>query len=308
MKKLITRTVLFFLLSLCVFAENVRIATLAGPTAIPLAFFLEEKKVPASFEQFSSPQLAVPKLLKGEIDIAFLPPNLAAKVYNSSAKNLQVLGLSGNGNLFLISKDKTISSFADLAGKTIYVAGKGATPEYVFRTLLKKNNVKNVTLDFSIASQNLAAMLIENKITYALVPEPFASLATLKSTEVFRTIDVQKEFAKIFSDKKNYPLSLVVVRKEFAEKNKSLVKKIVKAFSSAITKTNENPKKAGELCEKYSLGLAPAVVEKAIPYANFTWQNAKDAKSEIENLLLIFLQFDADSIGGKLPDEKFYFK
>ena len=155
--------------------KQVRIGILNGPSAIPCAYLIENKNSPEvknlAFENFASVQTELPKLLKGELDIGFLPPNIAAKVFNSSNKKIVCLGVTGNGNLYLLSKTGFPQNFSleSLKGKTVQCAGQGATPEFIFKYLLSKNGLQNqVNLDFSIPNANIAAALISDKIEFAL--------------------------------------------------------------------------------------------------------------------------------------------
>ena len=203
-------------------AQEIRLGVLNGPSCIPAGYLLNEKEpvksATVTYEKFAEPTALLPKMLKGEIDIGFLPANVAAKVYNSSNGALQVCAITGNGNLSLITTDSSIKQLADLKGKTVAVAGQGATPEYMFRYLLEKNGIAadsadGVTLDFSIPTAQIAAQLISGKIDYAVVPEPFATVAQTKSDKVFVAIDFQAEYEYFEGKGKIYPLTVMVVTK-----------------------------------------------------------------------------------------------
>ena len=291
-------------------AQSVRLGVLNGPSCIPAAYLLNE-----NVEKFAEPQALLPKMLKGEIDVGFLPANVAAKVYNSSNGAIRCCAITGNGNLSVITTDPSIKQLADLNRKTVAVAGQGATPEYLMRYLLQKNGIaadtkEGVTLDFSIPTAQIAAQLISGKIDYAVVPEPFATVAQIKSDKVMVAIDLQSEYEYFEGKGKIYPLTVMVVTKNFAEKNPKALKAFLSDYEKSLKKTLQNPKEAGELCEKFGLGLAAPIVAKSIPKANYVFissSNAK-AKDKVEELLNIFLSFDEASIGGKLPDKDFYCK
>ena len=102
----------------------------------------------------------------------------------------------------------------------------------------------------------------------------------------------------------------MVVTKDFAKKNSKALKAFLTDYQSSLNKTLENPAEAGKLCEDFGLGLAAAIVAKSVPKANYVYIPASkaDAKKKIEELLNFFLEFDATSIGGKLPDKGFYYK
>lgn len=272
------------------------IAVLNGPSAIPCAYLMEEKPE-YNYLSCASAQIALPKLIKGEADIGFLPPNLAAKVYTDNKGALLCLGICGNGNLFLITKNQDFTDLSQLEGKTIACAGQGATPEYVMNYILNKKGIKDVTLDFSTPNAQIAAMVLSGKFEYALAPEPFASVAKEKDSAV-KLVSISKEFSAITGGS-DFPMTLLVVNKKYAENHKKEISKFINQYEKAVKRTVKTPWEAAELSEKHELGLKAVVAQKAIPNCAFTWIPAKKSKAEIEMLLKLFNQ--------PLPDAGFYY-
>ena len=167
--------------------KKINVAILNGPSCIPISFMMEENsnstKSKYVFEKFANPQAVLPKMVKNEIDIAFMPLNVAAKAYNLSEK-IKCVAICGNGNLSLVTKDANIKQFSDIKDKEVYVAGQGSTPEYMFLYLLNQNGIK-ANLNFSVPTANIPSYLIENQIDYAVLPEPFAKTLLLISGLTF---------------------------------------------------------------------------------------------------------------------------
>ncbi len=272
------------------------IAVLNGPSAIPCSYLMEEKPE-YNYLSCASAQIALPKLIKGEADIGFLPPNLAAKVYTDNKGALLCLGICGNGNLFLITKNQDFTDLSQLEGKTIACAGQGATPEYVMNYILNKKGIKDVTLDFSTPNAQIAAMVLSGKFEYALAPEPFASVAKEKDSAV-KLVSISKEFSAVTGGS-DFPMTLLVVNKKYAENHKKEISKFINQYEKAVKRTVKTPWEAAELSEKHELGLKAVVAQKAIPNCAFTWIPAKKSKAEIEMLLKLFNQ--------PLPDAGFYY-
>ncbi|MCR5766308.1 MAG: ABC transporter substrate-binding protein [Treponema sp.] len=293
MKKNIFAILIFFMIS-CLSAQT--IAVLNGPSAIPCAYLMEEKPE-YNYLSCASAQIALPKLIKGEADIGFLPPNLAAKVYTDNKGALLCLGICGNGNLFLITKNQDFTDLSQLKGKTIACAGQGATPEYVMNYILNKKGIKDVTLDFSTPNAQIAAMVLSGKFEYALAPEPFASVAKEKDSAV-KLVSISKEFSAVTGGS-DFPMTLLVVNKKYAETHKREISKFINQYEKAVKRTVKTPWEAAELSEKHELGLKAVVAQKAIPNCAFTWIPAKKSKAEIEMLLKLFNQ--------PLPDAGFYY-
>lgn len=298
---------------------QVRVGVLNGPSCVPLSFLMEDVvSINGEYLEYENcPDAAslLPKLIKNEIDIGFLPANVAAKVYNSSKKSLICTAITGEGNIVLITKDSNIKNFNDLVGKTVYVAGQGATPDYMLRYLLSKNGIPSysdnniqdgVNLNYSIPTAQLAAQLLAGKIDYAVVPEPFATVATLKDGSVKYAISLQNEYKKLTRNS-NYPLTVMVASRKFAENKTEVLNKFLDEYSLSYEKTLANVREAARLCELHNLGLTANVIVNSIPYANYTFVPARDGKDRIYALLQIFLDFDETSVGGKLPDDEFFY-
>ena len=290
-------------------------AVLNGPTGIPSAYFFENKPdlggAELEIEVLNGANLELPKLLKGEVQLGVLPVNVAAKAFNSS-KAITAVAVIGYGNVYLITTDSNYKSLADLKGKAVAVAGQGATPDYMFRYILDKNGLKAgedadcVKLDYSTPNAELAAAVISGKFQYAVVPEPFATVATSKTASVKRALNLSDEYGK-FNNGKNYPLSLLVANAKFASENKDVVNAYVDAYAQAVEWTNANPNKAGVLVQKNTLGLMAPVAAKAIPNCAFVCKDIAGERQSIEDFLNIYLSFAPQAIGGKLPSDEFYY-
>ena len=305
---------LFFSLFVCfAFCFPQKIGVLKGPSGIPSAYLMENFSDNVEYEVFSGANFLLPKLIKGEVEIGFLPPNVAAKVYNVNKGAVLMAAVCGNGMVSLVTKDSSIKRLKDLKGKEIFVAGQGATPDFMFRYILKQNKIKfdgtknSVRLSYSVPNAEIAPSLILGKIQYAVVPEPFATVACEKDKNIFRAVDFQKEFFAL-SEIENFPMTLIAVNANFAKSNPEKVKKFLEEYKKASEWTLKNPKEAGPLVEKFQLGLNARIVEKAIPKCAFVFETGNNARNEIEKLLSVFMEFEPASVGGKLPDGGFYFE
>jgi NitT/TauT family transport system substrate-binding protein len=296
---------------------QLRVAALNGPSSVPMAYLFENTPVldgvPTVFEVAAGPDMLVPRLIKGEIDIGILPINLAAKVYTANNGSVVLGAIVGEGMINLVTKDPSVASLEDLRGKEIYVAGQGATPDYMFRYLLAARGVAivdapdptGVTLNYSIPPAELAPALISGRIAYAVVPEPFATVVVNAAPDFRRAIDFQKEFAAL--EHSSYPVTALVIRADFARDNPEIAGLFLDNMREAIDWTNTHPAEAGALVQKHTLGLQGPIAAKSIPNSAFRFSAAADARPGVEKLLGIFLSSDPSSVGGKLPERGFYF-
>ena len=65
---------------------------------------------------------------------------------------MQAIDINTLGVLYVVENGDQVQSIADLKGKTLYLTGKGTTPDYVIQYLLKANGVTtdDVTLEYKI--------------------------------------------------------------------------------------------------------------------------------------------------------------
>lgn len=295
-------------------AKTITIATLAGPSSIPLLYMKENTTKIAGYtvlwQDCTDAKQELPKLLNGEVDIGFLPPNISAKVFNQTGK-ITNLGVCGNGMVYLITKDENLTALSQLKGKKIAVAGMGATPDYLFKYILQNNDIAldTVDLDFSIPNAQIAAMLLTGKVDYAVVPEPFATVACKKDPQVRRAFDLQQEYANIAKTTGDFPMTLMVGTQSFTSDKSSakVIKALQQEYDKAQKWTKEHCKEAALLSQKYGLSLSSTVVESAIPNAAFVYETPLASRKRLEAFLSVFMQFDSTSVGEKLPGDAFYF-
>jgi NitT/TauT family transport system substrate-binding protein len=260
-----------------------------------------------AIEAVASPDLAIARMSSGELDVAALPVNLAAKLYKAGL-GYKLVAVVGNGMVSFLTSDPSIKTITDLRGKDIYVAGQGATPEYLFRYLLKKSGLdpdKDVQLKFSMPYPEIAASLAVGKIQYAILPQPFSTLALAKNQALLRPINIDALY-RAFTGQNAYPMSVLVAKSSFLDARPAEAKRILEAVRASIRWVVENPVDAGSMVERFDMGLSAAVAAKAIPDTAYTFSTALESRAAIEGLLSIFLGFDPKSIGGSLPDASFY--
>ncbi len=295
-------------------AVTINIVNPAGsPTLSMLKLMKEEpsigENVTTNYEMVLTTDNLVEKLTSGEADIAVVPTNLAAKLYNRNLEYKLASTVIG-GNLFIVS-DEEVAGWEDLKGKEITTIGQGMTPDILLRYLMKENGVnpdEDVTIKYMAGSTELAPAYISGNIKTSMMPEPMLSTVKIKKEDTKVVIDLQEEWNKIKGTENGYPQASILIKNELIENNPEVVEKFLNELENSITWLNENPEKAGEYAEELEIGLPKAVVAKSLKGSNISYTSAEDAEKSINEYLQVLMDFSADSIGGKLPDENFYYK
>jgi NitT/TauT family transport system substrate-binding protein len=300
-------------------AVTLQVAALKGPTGIGMIKMFRDRpalgeNVGAEYTAYGSPDVLVPRLVKGELDIAALPGNLAANLYNRGAP-YRLAGIIGNGVLYLVSTDPQVVSLESLAGRTVQNVARGATPEFVVRHILEKRGLAaSVDVRFQYNHAELAQLLIAGRETLGVLPEPFASKVLGAARGARIVVDFQEEWAAVHGGRGLYPMSVLVARKSLYDGNggDAGVSGALENFLVEFRKSQEwvlsRPLEAGVLAEELQFGLTAGEAAAAIPRCNLVFVDAAEARPVLEEFLGIFLDFAPESIGGKLPDEGFYKK
>jgi len=260
-------------------------------------------------EALAQADLMAARFLSGEAEVGILPPNVAAKIA-SSGKDIKAVAVVGAGMLSLFSSDPSVRRLEDLRGKTVEVAGQGATPDYVFRKILASNDLsadRDLRFGYSLANPEIAQSLIAGRISSALLPEPFATMALMGKSDLKSVLDIQDEWIKA-GGAGNYPMTLLVADGAFASANPEALGEILDAVKKSIEWVCSNPAEAGTLVEKHGLGIRAAVAAAAIPKSNYVFIPAAEARPSLESLFSVFLENSPVSIGGFLPGDGFYWR
>ena len=295
-------------------AVTAKVAALKGPTSMGMVKMMADQKDAKEknyeFTIGSSPDEIAPKFLKGEFDIVALPSNLASILYNKSQGKVQVLAINTLGILYLMENGDTVKSIEDLKGKTVYSSGKGAVPEYAFNYILKANGLNpdtDLRVEYKSEHTEALAALLNDKSGLAVLPQPFATVATLKNKDLRTALDLSKEWDKASKNAKSTMITgVVVVNKDFAAKYPEKIKKFMADYKASIDYTNTNVDDAAKLIEENNI-VPAAVAKKAIPQCNITYIDGSDMKDKLSGYLQVLFEANPKSIGGKMPADDFYY-
>ena len=294
--------------------SGVRIAGLKGPTTMGLVNLLDmERKGTATqhydLQLYGAADEIVPKLIKGELDMAAIPANLAATLYQKTNGGIQVMAVNTLGVLYVVEKGNTIHSFADLKGRTILSTGKGTTPEYVLRYLLTQNGLdpdRDVKIEYcSEASEVTAQMAASKKDAIAVLPQPYVTAAQMKDSSLRVALDLTKEWNKVCDTQ--LITGVTVVRTEYARQNPDIVANFLKDYETSITAAQTNVANTAALCEETGVVAKKAIAQKALPQCNIVYRVGDEMKADVNAYLQVLYDASPAAVGGKLPDAAFYY-
>lgn len=290
---------------------TINLGVLKGPTGMGAAQLMEDNEDDSSYNHYeftvaASPDEITAKIINGELTAAAVPTNLASVLYNKTEGQIQIAAVNTLGTLYILENGGTISSAADLSGKTIYSAGQGATPEYCLNYILEKNNITDAEVVFKSEHAEVVSALASGEADIALLPEPNVT-AALSSVEGLRiALDITDEWRKAGGGE--LVMGCIIAQKDFINANPVAFDEFLNEYRDSIDYTNNSPAAAAELMEKFGIVPKSAVALKAIPTSNIAYMDGGEMKTAVSSYLEILMEADAKSVGGELPDDEFYFE
>lgn len=290
----------------------VSVAMLKGPTGVGALGLMDknnkkETSQPYTISVVTGPDEAMAGLINGDYQIAALPANVAAALYQKSEGDIRVAAINTLGALYVLERGNFIQTVQDLEGKTIYATGQGATPEYVLKHILDKNGVTNVDIQFMQDHAELAGAIAAGSAEIALLPEPNVTSVLLKSPETRIALDIQEQWEKV-EDDAALAMGCIAVSKDFYEQQPEALEIFIKEYRESVVYVENHLQEAAALAEQYEVISNQAAAIQAIPHCSIVFIDGEDMQNKLQGFYEILLQANPKSIGGKLPDETFYIK
>ena len=292
---------------------NYTIATLKGPSSMGMIRLIDSlsqgDKINVQVKILNEPLQVRKMMIDGSADFAILPTTMAAIVYNKGMK-YKLIAIPVWGTLYLFGSDTTVNRWEDLRGKKVNVMARGMTPDVLFRYLLQKNGLnpdKDLTLDYSFPSHiDLANAVAAGQAKLGVISEPLASLAMQNNNSVKRIFSLNDEWNKY----EGIPLAetAFMAKNSVIDNNRQIVEKLISGYEASTKWVNQNPDSAALLIVKYNILPNTEVALNAIPRSNLKFVRAKGIQKQIEDYLNVFYQMNPDIIGGKIPDEDFFYQ
>ncbi|MBQ1183407.1 MAG: ABC transporter substrate-binding protein, partial [Clostridia bacterium] len=292
---------------------DMTVACMTGPTGVGMAKLMADSDAKTTANNYTFTVAAAAteinaKFLKGEINIASVPTNVAATLYNKTQGKVRMLAVNTYGVLSILEKGDTIKSIADLKGKTIYSTGKGQNPEFIFKHILTKNGIdpeKDVTINF-VSSEDLVQKLISGEAEVALAPEPAATTVMIKNAGLRRALSINDEWSKVSNTQ--LMMGCVIALDSYVTANPEAVAKFLEEYEKSIKFATENVDEAATHCATYKITASEAIAKKAIPTCNLCYVTGSDMKTNVNGYLNVLFTANAESIGGAMPKDDFYYE
>ena len=295
---------------------TVRVGSLKGPTTMGLVNMMEwsengELPFDAEFTMATAADEITAKLVGGELDIALVPANLASVLYNKTEGGVSVIDINTLGVLYGVTGDESISSLSDLEGKTVYMTGQGTTPQYAMDYILAQNGLTDsVTIEYRSEATEIAAMFAEDPSIIAVLPQPFATVCQVQNEGVREFMNLNEEWDKCADSGDSMLLTgVTIVSRDFLDAHKE--DGLISAFISTQRLSSEaaslDAAHTAELVAEAGIIEKAPIAEKALPKCGIACITDEEMKGALEGYLEVLFEANAQSVGGKLPGDDFYY-
>ncbi len=298
--------------------DRIRLVGTIGPMSIPLAYMKEHHRLASianetTLEIWANPTQLQAIITGGQGDFISLPTNSAAIFYNKGV-SLQLLDCSIWNILYLVTSDTTINSIKDLKNKKVVVPYQGAVPDALFQVILKQqgiNSSSDIEIIYATDPVQGSQLLLSGKEKYVLLSEPAATSVILRgqssSSSFTRALNMQTEYAKSVAG--GTPIAGTVALGPIKNRP-DVIKTFVSEYRKAVQWMLKNPVAAGEIGARIlaEQGFTSEVLTQSMQNINWDFVLAASAQPDIEKFFNALMQVSPNFIGGKLPDDGFYYK
>lgn len=290
---------------------GVNVMVLNGTTGFGMAKLMAdaqsgEAALNYRFAVESDASVVTAALISGDCDIAALPTNAAATVYNKTEGGVKMLAINTLGVLYLVVNGETVAvdSLNDLAGMTVYAPAQN--PTFLLRALLDAAGVENVTVDNSYAQPaDLRTALAAGEVDIAILPEPMVTIARAANDKLTTALDLTAEWDKV-QPEGSLVQGCVVARTEFAAAHPNEIAAFLQEYEASIAYLSEDAEAAGALIEQTGVFTNGAVAAKAIPNCNVCFVAGEAMQTAMDSFCSILFALEPAAVGGAVPDADFY--
>jgi len=290
---------------------------LYGPTGIALVGMADAARRGEARHDYNvtfvaSPDIIQGRILSGELDIAAMPTNLAAVLYNRTDGEITMIALSRLSVLHIVQAPgegaEEIRSIEDLRGRTLHTHGQGTTQEYVLNFLLTQAGLDPETdleIVFHPEHAAVVAHMLDGRADVGMLPQPFVTTIAMQNPEFVPVLDISQEWLTVTGGVE-LAMSCIVVRSDFLELNPQVVLDFLEDFAASARFAMDNMEEAAQLVGEFEI-ISEAVALRAIPYTNISSVSGLEMKTAVQAYLMVLYEQNPASVGGALPDEGFFF-
>ncbi|MDO4290625.1 MAG: ABC transporter substrate-binding protein [Eggerthellaceae bacterium] len=289
-------------------ADALRVVSMKGPTSVGLASMMQQEQ--GQFTVVAAADEIGPMLLQDQVDVACVPANVAATLYQKTDGQIRVVDVNTLGVLSVVTADSSVDSVAALEGRTVYMTGKGAVPEYTLRALLSAAglDMEDVDVQFKSEPAEVAALLAQDATAVGILPQPYATSINLKNPSIVATVDLTQAWDELVgADGGSVVTGVTVAKASFVEENPAVIDEFLARHAASAAVAQDDPASVAQAVVDLGIIENAQLAEAAIPRCNVVCLTGADMKTALAGYLAKLYEQDPASVGGALPGDDFYY-
>jgi NitT/TauT family transport system substrate-binding protein len=290
-----------------------------GPMAIPMAYLVVNDKLAEVAESTEVIVWENVEQLKAMVagkqgDLVTVPSNTSAIFYNKGLE-LKSLDISVWNITYLVTPDPQADSFSDIKGKSLVVPFQGSVPDVMFQYLAKSEGLdpqKDFALRYATDPTQASQLLLSGQVENAVLSEALTTAVILQSRStdrpLYRSLAFDQAWVKAVGAGATTPIAGTVAAASVLDKPQ-VIAVFQREYAAAVDWMLANPEAAGKLVETElpQLGLKAAVMTEALKNITWRYTPAPQARASLEAFYTVLSSLSPEVIGGKLPDDGFYY-
>lgn len=263
-----------------------KVAALNGIPALCISKFSVDREYNYETSFFDTDSEIAALLKDGGTDLAVIPVDSAAKIYNETNGAIKILAVNSLGFFHVLENGEKIQSISDLKGKTVYAAYQGTGYEAIINHILTESGIdpeKDIDLQFKATDAEAAKLADDGTAEILILPEPYAS-KVLNNNEAYRkALDLNGEWDKI----SEAPLAQTVVaaRTEYINANPDIIKEFIGFNKISVNYLKSNVYGAPVFLKDNGFSETAALATEIIPGCNLSFLSGAEMKAAVSAVL-----------------------
>ncbi|MBN1320600.1 MAG: ABC transporter substrate-binding protein [Thermoleophilia bacterium] len=299
--------------------DKLTLVSPAGPMAIPMAYLAVNDKLVEVAEDTelviweNADQLKA-MVAGGQGDFVTMPSNNAAVFYNKGLE-LKLLDISVWNITYLVTADPDAGSFGDIKGQSLVASLQGSVPDVMFRFLCAQEGLdpeKDFAFRYASDPTQAAQLLLTGQVDNAVLSEALATAVVMQTKAGERPLRKALAFdaawigATTRSD--DTPIAGTVAMARVWDAPEAIAA-FQREYQAAVDWMLGDPVAAGQLVETElpQLGLKAPIMTASLESITWRYTAAGMARPYLERFYTKLAELSPEVIGGKLPDDAFYY-
>ncbi|RAI45261.1 ABC transporter substrate-binding protein [Rhodoplanes roseus] len=250
-------------------------------------------------------------VISGDMKVFGTPSYSCATMRNRGAP-VRLMNIVTWGLLYLMSRDESVRRIEDIAGKSVLMAFRNDAPDLIFRMTLRRlgmNPDADVRLHYVGTPTEAVQLLLAGRAELAVISEPAATAAEIRGAQagiaLRRAADLTEVYGRLAGRPPRIAQAGLGVREDLLQAHPEIVQAIHDGCIAGSRWVLDNPVEAGRLGAPL-LDLGPGTIAQSVPHFRLEVVSAAAARPDIERYFTDLMEMSPDILGGRLPDDGFY--